>query len=187
MRITLNPFPDKKYEIIYADPPWNYKDKSKSHGGGAESHYNCMTIQEIISLPVNEISAENSILFLWVTFPQMKEGLLTIEEWGFIYKTVGFVWIKKNKKKGNLFWGMGRWTRSNAEVCLIGTKGKPKRQSASVHSVIEYPIEKHSKKPDIVRDKIIELCGDKPRIELFARDNPEDWDVWGNEVEINVS
>ena len=78
--------------------------------------------------------------------------------------------------------GMGNWTRSNPELCLLAIKGKPKRISASVHSVIDTPIERHSKKPDIVRDKIVSLCGNLPRIELFARQKTEGWDVWGNEV-----
>lgn len=92
-----------------------------------------------------------------------------MEAWGFVYKTVAFVWIKKNKKADSLFWGMGYWTRANAELCMLATAGQPKRRSASVHQVILSPIEEHSKKPDVVRERIVELLGDLPRVELFAR------------------
>ena len=101
---------------------------------------------------------------------------------GFTYKTCGFSWIKKNKKADSLFWGLGYWTRANNEICLLGTKGKPKRVSKGVHQVVIDKISSHSKKPDIVRDRIVELCGDVPRIELFARQRYEGWDSWGNEI-----
>lgn len=105
-----------------------------------------------------------------------------MQEWGFIYKTCGFTWIKKNRKSDSLFWGLGYWTRANAELCLIGTKGNPKRVSKSVHQVIMSPIREHSRKPDEARKRIVELMGDIPRIELFARQEFEGWDCWGNEV-----
>jgi len=171
----------KKYNIIYADPPWQYRDKSLNRGG-AERHYTTMDEKDIANLNIKDITDENCILFIWTTFPKLFDTEKIIKEWGFTYKTLGFVWIKKNKKSLTNFWGMGSWTRSNPEICLIAIKGNPKRISASVHSVIESPIEKHSKKPDIVKDKIIELVGDLPRIELFARQTTDGWDVWGNEV-----
>jgi len=105
-----------------------------------------------------------------------------INAWGFEYKTCAFTCVKKNKNKDSMFWGMGRWTRANAELCLLATKGKPKRISAAVSSVVMTPIEQHSKKPDIVKDKIIQLVGDLPRIELFARQKTDGWDVWGDEI-----
>jgi len=177
------PFPDKKYNIIYADPAWSYKNKSLNRGGAAR-YYKTMSNEDIQNLQIQKISAEDSILFIWATFPKIQAALDVIEHWGFEYKTMGFTWIKKNKKSTNTnFWGMGRWTRSNPEICLIATKGKPKRINAGIHSVIETPIEKHSKKPDIVRDKITELVGDLPRIELFARETADGWDSWGNEIE----
>lgn len=171
----------KKYNIIYADPPWQYRDKSLNRGG-AERHYMTMNEEDIANLNIKDITDENCILFIWTTFPKLFDTEKIIKEWGFTYKTLGFVWIKKNKKSLTNFWGMGSWTRSNPEICLIAIKGNPKRISASVHSVIESPIEKHSKKPDIVKDKIVELVGDLPRIELFARQKTDGWDVWGNEV-----
>lgn len=174
-----------KYKIIYADPPWQYKVWSKKGlGRSAESHYNTMNIQDIINMKdtIKSISDKDSVLFLWVTFPCLKEGIKVLEEWGFTYKTCAFTWVKKNKKSNSWFWGMGHWTRANAEICLLGVKGNIKRQSAGVHQVIDTPIEKHSKKPDITRDRIVELLGDLPKIELFARQQVPNWDSWGNEI-----
>lgn len=180
---TMIPFPNKKYNIIYADPPWTFKYRSnKGEKKSGEIHYNCMDIEDIYNLPVQNIADNNCVLMLWIIYPLLKEGLQTIEKWGFTYKTCGFSWIKKNKKADSFFWGLGYWTRANNEICLLATKGKPTRESKSVHQIVYEPIDKHSKKPQIVREKIVELCGDLPRIELFAREKTEGWDVWGNEV-----
>ena len=173
---------DKKYNIIYADPPWSYKDKALAGNRGACCKYDVMTIEDIENLPIKDISASDCILFMWVTMPFLKDCFDVIKSWGFKYKTCAFTWIKQNKKSNSLFWGMGSWTRANAELCLIATKGKPKRQSAKVHSVIMSKIREHSRKPDETRDRIVELCGDMPRIELFARQSVDGWDCWGNEV-----
>ncbi len=177
----------KKYNIIYADPPWQYKVYSKrGKSRSAESHYKTMSIEDICKLPVEKIADKDSVLFMWITFPTLKEGLKVIEEWGFKYKTVAFVWIKQNRKTPSLFWSMGFWTRANAEICILATRGNPKRISARVHQVIISPIEEHSKKPDETRKRIIELVGDIPRIELFARQKVEGWDTWGDEVECDI-
>lgn len=179
---------DKKYNIIYADPPWEYKQTgSKTNCRGmAKQHYETMSTEDVCNLPIKQIKTEDSILFLWATFPNIGEALKVMESWGFIYKTAAFVWVKKNKKSNTNFWGMGAYTRANAEVCLLGiskkTKAKQVVKSNSVHQIIESAIECHSKKPDVVRDKILELLGDLPRIELFARQYAEGWDCWGNEV-----
>jgi len=113
----------------------------------------------------------------------LSQGLEVIQRWGFQYKTLGFCWVKRNKKTPSWFWGLGFWTRSNPELCLIATKGRPKRVSKAVHSVIDTPIEGHSKKPDIVRKKIVELIGDIPRVELFARHKYDGWVCLGNEID----
>ena len=180
----------KKYNIIYADPPYSYKDKRDKHPrmcGGAISHYNTMSIEQIKSLPIKDLAADNCMLFLWVTFPNLQEGLDVIKAWDFTYKTLGFSWIKTNKNNGKPFFGIGYYTKSNCEVCLIGVKGKPIKVSNSVSSVVISPRQEHSKKPDQIRDKIVELCGDVPRIELFARQKAEGWDVWGNEVKSDIN
>lgn len=176
------PFPEKKYNVIYADPPWSYKDKALAGNRGASCKYKVQSKEWIDNLPVKNIADKDCILFLWVTMPKLNECWDLIQKWGFEYKTVGFTWVKRNKKSPSWFWGMGSWTRANAELCLIATKGKPKRISASVHSVIDTPIEGHSKKPEETKKRILELVGDLPRIELFARQKTDGWDVWGNEI-----
>lgn len=172
------------YSIIYGDPPWQYQ-RSKVQGA-AENHYPTMGIDELCALPVADLAAPDSALFLWVTFPQLPEALRLIEAWGFRYKSVAFVWLKKNKKADSWFYGLGFWTRGNAEICLLATRGHPKRQAANIHQFIISPIEAHSKKPDEAREKIVALMGDLPRVELFARQSPPGWEVWGNEVKSTI-
>lgn len=177
----------KKYGIIYADPPWHYRVYSKKGAGrSAESHYPTMTIEEIQALPVSELADKDCALFMWITFPLLKESLSVLSAWGFKFKTIAFVWIKQNRKSDSLFWGMGYWTRANAEFCVLATKGKPKRMAKNVHQVIISHIEEHSKKPDEARRRIVRLMGDLPLIELFARQKSAGWDVWGNEVESDI-
>ena len=141
-----------------------------------------MSIDELCALPVERLAEKDCLLFLWATFPQLPEALQLIKAWGFTFKTVAFVWLKRNKKSPTWFYGLGYWTRGNAEICLLAKRGKPKRRSASVHQFIISPVEEHSKKPDVTRDKIVELAGDLSRVELFARQKTPGWDVWGNEV-----
>lgn len=120
----------------------------------AENHYPTMSTEELCALPVASLAAEDCALFLWATFPQLKEALRVIDAWGFRYKTVAFVWIKLNRKSFSWFTGLGFWTRSNAEVCLLATKGHPVRRDKSVHQLIVSPVEAHSKKPDEARERI---------------------------------
>ena len=176
---------DKKYQIIYADPPWEYKVWSKDTGLGrsAESHYKTLTKNDIQNLPVDNIADNNSVLLLWVTFPCLEEGFELIKQWGFTYKTCGFSWAKLNKKSKTDFVGMGYYTRANTEICLLATKGKTLlRVSHSVRQLIMSPIREHSRKPDEVRERIVDLFGDIPRIELFSRTQVDGWDCWGNEI-----
>lgn len=174
----------KKYSIIYADPPWRYEMKKGQ--GVAENHYSTMGIEEICSLPVQEICEKNCALFLWVTFPQLPEAFRVIKACGFRYKTVAFVWTKLNRSGQGYFFGLGYWTRSNAEICLLATRGKPKRISKKVFQLIISPLQEHSKKPAEARKRIVELLGDLPRIELFARQRSPGWDAWGNEVDSSL-
>ena len=177
---------DKKYPIIYADPPWSYRDKRDKHPrmcGGASVHYETMTTPEICALPVESIAADDAMLFCWATFPNLPEAFRVMDAWGFTYKTVGFTWVKTNKNNGKPFFGIGHYTKSNAEVCLLAIRGRPKVVSNYVSSVIISPREDHSKKPDEARDRIAQLCGDVPRIELFARKRVPKWDCWGFGVE----
>ena len=146
-----------------------------------------MSIDELCALPVETLAEKDCLLFLWATFPQLPEALRLIRAWGFTFKTVAFVWLKLNKKSPTWFYGLGYWTRGNAEICLLAKRGKPKRRSAGVHQFSISPVEEHSKKPDVTRDKIIELAGDLPRVELFARQKAPGWDVLGNEVDSDLS
>lgn len=145
-----------------------------------------MCVEDIKRLPVAQIAEQDAALFLWVTFPKLYEAWSVMEAWGFTYKTVAFVWIKQSRKSDALFWGMGYWTRANAEICLLATRGHPKRQAKNVHQVILSHIEEHSKKPDEARKRIERLMGDCSRIELFARQKSPGWDVWGNEVASDI-
>ena len=174
----------KKYNIIYADPPWQYA-RSKVQGA-AEKHYQTMSMDDICRLPIADICCKDCILFMWATFPQLREALQVIKAWGFDYKSVAFVWLKQNKSGVGWFYGLGFWTRGNAEICLLATRGHPKRKSTKVHQFIISPLRGHSQKPDEARAKIIELVGDLPRVELFAREQAEGWDTWGNEVECDI-
>jgi len=183
----------KKYSVIYADPPWSFGDRlrsSKKKVNGKmdyreiERHYSTMKVRDICALRVAEISAENSVLFMWTTDAHLEEAMKVIKSWGFIYKTVGFIWNKKTDK-GNQVCFMGKWTMKGSEICLLATKGKAHGmiKAHNVRQLVEAKRLSHSKKPDEVRDRIVELLGDVPRIELFCRDQKEGWDVWGNEVE----
>jgi len=188
------PVPDKKcreyhamrYKIIYADPPWSYQDKAMQRGG-AERHYRTVDHKILGDLDIGAITDDDAILFMWATFPKIGEALELIRDWGFEYKTNAFTWVKRNRKSPTWFWGMGRWTRANAEVCLLATKGKPKRVSAAVHSIVDEPVSRHSEKPRVVKERIIQLVGDLPRLEMFCRGASDGWDVYGNEAEDSVS
>ena len=173
--------PNKKYKIIYADPAWVYKDKANAGKRGASHKYLCTSTEELGKLKIP--SDKDSLCFMWCTYPQLKEGLKLMKLWGFAFKTVAFTWVKKNKKSDSFFMGMGRYTRGNPEIVLLGKKGKGiPRVNAGIRNLQIHKIREHSRKPDEIRDQIVELFGDLPRIELFARERVKGWDAWGNEV-----
>ena len=178
-----------QYQIIYADPPWN--GLGWNNGSGLKcpaNHYAVQDIEWIKNLPVKTISDNPCALFLWVTFPNLPNGLAVIKSWGFKYSTCAFNWVKRNKKSDGYFVGCGNYTRANSEVCLLGTKGKCQlfRKSRSVRQICDARRLSHSEKPPEIRDRIVELFGDVARVELFARQKTEGWDVWGNEVESDI-
>lgn len=178
-----------KYKIIYADPPWSFNNKNTGGNmtSGSANQYNVMNIEDICKLPISEIANENCVLFMWWVASQPTEALKVVESWGFTLKTMtGLSWIKKTKNDKDFF-GMGFWTRQSTENCLIATKGKIKRISAGVRNVIYAKVEEHSKKPDIFRNTIVNLMGDLPRVELFARQKTEGWDVFGNQVDNSIA
>lgn len=180
----------KKYQIIYADPPWSYYNDSNAtkdvttKRGMRRPPFSVMSSRAIKDLPINTITAENSILFVWTTDYHLEKCLEVIKAWGFQYKTIGFVWNKK-------CCFMGAYTmKSGVELCLLATKGNDAHKLVKKHnirSLIEQKRTKHSEKPKEVRKRITDLVGELPRIELFAREKTEGWDVWGDEVESDIS
>ena len=178
----------KKYQIIYCDPPWEFNNKNTGGNmkSGANHHYPTMTVDEMSKLNINELCDDNCVLFMWWVASQPESALKLVKSWGFTVKTMtGFNWVKQTSK-GNPFFGMGFWTRQGSENCLIAVKGKPKRINAGIRSVIFAENEKHSKKPNVFREEIVKLMGDLPRLEMFAREAVDGWDVWGNEVESTI-
>lgn len=188
---------NKKYNVIYSDPPWSYYNdmtilpRDNKSGGGSMTHpqYPVMSSTDIAALPIKDLSDDNCILFIWTTDYHLEKCLEVIKAWGFEYKTVGFAWQKLNKSNKPVCF-MGAYTmKSGIELCLLATKGKDAAKLVKSHKVralIQSQREQHSKKPDEIRDRIVELCGDVPRIELFARQQTPGWDVFGNQVEGSI-
>jgi len=189
-----------KYQIIYADPPWQFtglgskgirsgkmrKDKPKLHKNiPIEDKYPTMTIEELKNLPVKKIIDSDCVLFLWTTNAHLPFAIEIIKEWGFVYATIGFTWLKKTST-GKQVCYYGYWTLKGSEICLIGRKGKPKVVNHRIRQLVEAKRTGHSRKPDKIRNNIVKLMGDLPRIELFAREKTSGWDVWGNEVESDI-
>jgi N6-adenosine-specific RNA methylase IME4 len=182
----------QKYAVIYADPPWEFKVYSgKGKQRSAERHYDTASLDDIKALPIGNLAADDCALLLWCVMPEIPGALEVIKAWGFEYKTVAFNWIKTSSlgaisaKGEGLHWGMGYWTRANSELCLLATKGSPKRQNKDVHQVVISPVEEHSRKPDEVQVRIERLL-DGPYLELFARRTTPGWTVWGNDISSNL-
>jgi N6-adenosine-specific RNA methylase IME4 len=180
-----------KFSVILADPPWRFApmgiDPSvvadRYKGRSAESHYDTMGSQELTSLPVASIAGNPSVLFLWTTSPFLSHAICTMSAWGFRYKTVAFAWIKQNKAGTDWASGMGWYTLSNVELCILGTKGATlKRQCRNVRQLVVAPRREHSRKPDEVRARIERMYGPVPKVELFARERADGWTCLGNEV-----
>jgi len=182
----LKPLPEKKYQVIYADPPWSYKwmehapvltpVKSGENTLAPNYYYDTMTLDEIKSLPIDSISDKNSVLFLWTTNPMLREGLEVMESWGFEYVTT-ITWYKTNSK------GMGYWFRGFTEHLLFGKKGNVKSFRSKIRNIQKHKFTKHSEKPGLFRRLIEQATPDlNPKIELFARIKFKGWDVWGDEA-----
>ncbi len=179
------------YGVIYVDPPWSYSDKNCN--GAALKQYQTMTIQDLAGMCIGRLAAKDCALFMWATYPLLKEALWLIDAWGFKYKSIAFQWVKtytpKEDGTAKPTFGLGRWTRGNTEPCLLATRGKPFRANNSVsqlvltqEELVVSKIGRHSEKPQEVRDRIVKLMGDVPRIELFARQQSPGWAAWGNEL-----
>ena len=172
----------RKYEIIYADPPWNYKNNKENLPKMGGVTYKQMTDESLQEMNVKRICGRNCALFMWVTMPKLREGLELIKAWGFTYTTCAFVWVKQNPKNEGVYSGLGHWTNGNAELCLFAKKGKHKRVEKNVKQIVISHRREHSRKPDEVRERIVRLLGDLPRIELFARETADGWDSMGDEI-----
>lgn len=203
-------FPEGKFGCLLADPPWRFatyseKGRGRSPDGPAavrnlsrqnrpERHYATMTLDDIKALPVLQSAAKDCVLFMWAVDPMIPEALEVGKAWGFTYKTVGFYWVKERREtssRGSAFsepdfarfpMGTGYWTRANPEMCLLFTRGKPKRISASVRKLLIAPRREHSRKPDEQYDRIARLV-DGPYLELFARRQRKNWRIWGDDTE----
>lgn len=164
-----------KYAAICADPPWQWVARSpKGEGRSASQHYHTMTLAEISALPVQDLASDDCALFMWAIDSMLPQALDLIGSWGFTFKTVAFYWTKLNRD-GSPFMGTGYWTRANPEVCLLATRGSPRRLSRSVRRWVSTPRREHSRKPDEAYDGIRRLVGG-PYVELFARSRREGWD-----------
>lgn len=185
-----------KYNIVYADPAWQYgskelygdktkgNDKRENRFRSIERIYNTMTIEDIKQMPVKNITNKNAACFMWVTDSHLKEGIEVLEAWGFKYKTIAFVWLKKTST-GKIVLNFAPHTLKSTEICLLGIKGTMKdfKKSNNVRQLIEAERTEHSKKPNEARKRIVELYGNEcPKIELFARQKNDYWDVFGNEL-----
>jgi N6-adenosine-specific RNA methylase IME4 len=191
-----------KYGAIMIDPPWQFRvwSKDTGHGRSAESHYPTLDLDEMKKLPMSQLFADDCAVFMWSTFPTLPEALKLGAAWGLTYKTCAFTWIKRTVTGNAWFTGMGYWTRSNPEPCLLFTKGNPKRKSKGVMQLIVEngsqlplfeieeteaivsPIMGHSTKPDEAYRRIEQLVnGDY--LDVFARRNRKGWDAIGNEID----
>lgn len=170
-------------QIIYADPPWQFRDRCNAGARGVAHKYPTMDWRAIARLPVHELAAPNCLLAMWWVAAMPEEALRVVDAWGFSLKTMtGFTWCKVSAE-GRTKFGMGNWTRANAENCLFAARGRPKRVDAGVSQLIRSPAGRHSEKPLEARLRLVQLIGDVPRIELFGRGHiPDGWQAYGNEI-----
>jgi len=193
----------KKYKILYADPPWSFSSgirSSKKIGGkyqyytpdttvGDGKYKSVMSDAGICNLRINlrPFLHDDAVLFMWTTDAHLPLAIRVMDAWGLPYKTIAFVWNKK-ERSGKQVCYYGKWTMKGTELCLLGARGKANSliQSHKVRGLVEACRGKHSEKPQEVRERIVELMGNLPRIELFARQKVEGWDCWGNEVESDI-
>ena len=168
-----------KYGAILADPPWHWKARSpKGEGRSAKNHYSVMSADDLKAMTIP--AADDCVLFMWAIDPMLPQAFDLIKAWGFQYKTVGFTWAKINVSGKDPIGG-GYWTRANPEMCLLATRGQPKRLNADVRQLLMAPRREHSRKPDEIYGRI-EALVDGPYLEMFARQTRAGWDAWGNEV-----
>jgi N6-adenosine-specific RNA methylase IME4 len=199
--------PRNHFGAILADPPWKFHawidterggtghsgsrlpSGSKNYGSSRAPTYPMMKEHELSALPVADLASESCVLFLWACWPTIEQAFRLIKVWGFTFKTCAFCWLKADATQIHMFQEeiepdmlLGYWTRSNSEVCLLATRGKPKRLNADVRQGIIAPRREHSRKPDGIHERIERLVAG-PYLELFARQQRPGWTVWGNETD----
>lgn len=191
--MVTDPFaqlPKHHFGAILADPPWGFQcwsgPEKKVASRGTVAPYRTMEIGDIATLPIAELAAKDCVLFMWCVWPTINKAFQIIESWGFAYKTCAFCWLKADQYrlfalKEDVRMGLGYWTRANSEVCLLATRGRPKRLDNTIRQGIIEPIREHSRKPDCVHERIERLVAG-PYLELFARATRPGWTSWGNEV-----
>ena len=176
-----------KYDVILADPPWHFcvynEEKSDRH---ASHKYDLMKVDQICALPVKDLAAENCVLFMWATWTNLFQAFQVMEAWGFTYRTLAWDWVKAKKNGFGFHFGMGYYTRSNTEPCLLAVKGTMKVSVHDISALIYAPVRQHSRKPDEQYVKIDKLYPGTTRLELFARRRTPGWDVFGNQVEGSI-
>jgi len=177
----------KKYDIIYADPPWQYTTreclaKTSILNGELNFHYSTMEINELKRLNIQKISSKNSLLFLWVVSPMLDDGIDVLKSWKFSYSTIAFVWYKQRTNPGH-------YTMSECEICLVGKRGSIPfpRGIRNARQFLSEMRGNHSSKPDEIRNRISFMFPTQKKIELFAREKHEGWDAWGNEVDSDIN
>mgnify|MGYP003628413079 FL=1 len=183
----------EKYRVIYADPPWHYGSKSAvNNSTGNEikplsDHYVTMSLREIKDLPIIDMTKDDAVCFMWVTDSHIPEAIEVFKAWGFKYKTVAFNWIKTTSK-GNYCKNVAPWTMKSSEICLMGTKGAMTKHKEvnNIEALVFAERNKHSQKPHEVRRRIELLFGKQKKLEMFARNSSEGWDLFGNEVDNSV-
>ncbi|MDE1901480.1 MAG: DNA methyltransferase [Alphaproteobacteria bacterium] len=170
------------YGAILADPPWRFDVRSqKGEGKSPQRHYGCMTLSDIMALPVSQLARGDCALIMWATAPMLPQAVDTMRAWGFAFKSAG-AWAKQSKTGRAWAFGTGYCYRSAAEFFLLGTIGRPQQKARNVRNLIAAPIREHSRKPDQMR-RDVEALFDGPYLELFAREAARGWDAWGNETE----
>jgi N6-adenosine-specific RNA methylase IME4 len=181
--IQLPGLEGRRYSVIYADAPWHFKTRSeRNQTRAAKNHYPVMSLDEIMQLPIANHAADDCVLLLWAIDPLLDKAFEVIQAWSFEFKTVGFYWMKENRRSPGYFTGLGYYSRANPEQCLLATRGHPKRKARNVKKLIVSPRREHSRKPDETINRIERLF-DGPYLEVFARSSRPGWDTWGNETD----
>lgn len=193
LKALLTPSPSSgPFDLLYLDPPWRFANWSigemakygeKWARRMGRSPYHVMTTRDMAKMPIGDLGARHSIMLMWGTYPKLEDALFLMRAYGYEFKTIAFTWVKQNPSGIGWHFGLGYHTRQNAEIVLLGTRGKGlRRVDNTVPNLLIYPRGAHSAKPPITRERIERLYGPVARLELYARSAAPGWTAWGNEV-----